>query len=427
MRDEVENVHPYHPSSSLATTLSTSSKAACSKQIKDEQNASKLFSKEELLNYEEEIPSEDIDNFKNTTPWESSNAIIENKIIVEGSNWFKQQFDNLYNKYSYIFVSSLDGEPANLPPMKLNVDESKWCKPINSTSPRPQSRLKCEEIKKQIDKLSSGSHPKIRKSTQAYTSQVHLARKPHSDPPAYRMCIDYRNLNDATYTIKWTIPLIEEMLRRIGDKKPKYFATLDLTAGYHQIRMDSDSVKYTAFITFLGIYEWLCIPFGLKGAPAYFQKLMATEVLSGLIYDILELYIDDIIIFAQSEKELLERIELVFERCCKFNIKLSPAKCKFGLKRIEFVGRVLDEQGISISEKKKEFVVNFLRPSNQKQMKSFLGLINHFGAHVPNISIITQPLRTMIEPYHPHKILNWTEQQKMVFESIKRIFNNIPT
>jgi len=112
----------------------------------------------------------------------------------------------------------------------------------------------------------------------------------------------------------------------------------------------------------------LCIPFGLKGAPAYFQKLMATEVLSGLIYDILELYIDDIIILAQSEIELLERIRLVFERCQRYNIKLSPAKCKFGLKKIEFVGRVLDEEEISISDKKKEFVINFVRPSNQKEI-----------------------------------------------------------
>jgi len=155
-RDEVKDVLPHHSSSSLTTTFSTSSESTLYKQIKKDKNIGKLFSKEELLDFEEDIPSEDVDNFKNTTPWESSNLIINNdnnKVIIEGSNWFKQQFNILYNEYSYIFTSVLDGEPANLPPMQLNVDESKWYKPSNSTSPRPQFKLKCEEIKNKLINL----------------------------------------------------------------------------------------------------------------------------------------------------------------------------------------------------------------------------------------------------------------------------------
>ena len=96
----------------------------------------------------------------------------------------------------------------------------------------------------------------------------------------------------------WPLPVIFEMLQRIRRYRAKYFATLDMTSGFHQVIMDDASQAYTAFITFSDVFIWLVVPFGLKGAPAYFQKLLATIVLSGLIYIICELYIDDILVYA---------------------------------------------------------------------------------------------------------------------------------
>ena len=97
-----------------------------------------------------------------------------------------------------------------------------------------------------------------------------MAKPPGKDK--YRFCIDYRNLNNATEPIYWPLPVINNMLRRLGTRRPICFATMDMTSGYHQIPVHENSRRFTAFITFLGVFQWLCVPFGLKGAPAYFQK-----------------------------------------------------------------------------------------------------------------------------------------------------------
>ena len=97
---------------------------------------------------------------------------------------------------------------------------------------------------------------------------------------------DYRNLNDCTEDASWPIPNINEMLRRIGAHEAEVFATLDLTQGYHQAPLTLAARAYTALILFCGVYQFTCLPFGPKQAPSYFQQIMSTVVLAGLIYSI---------------------------------------------------------------------------------------------------------------------------------------------
>ena len=88
------------------------------------------------------------------------------------------------------------------------------------------------------------------------------------------------------------------MLQRLGSHRPKLFAVMDCTSGYHQAPLSANSQVFTAFITFMGIFEWLRVPMGLKGAASYFQKVLSTIVLIGLLYYVCELYIDDIVVHA---------------------------------------------------------------------------------------------------------------------------------
>ena len=94
------------------------------------------------------------------------------------------------------------------------------------------------------------------------------------------------------------------MLQRIGDYKSEMFAVMDLTSGYHQAPLSKASQEYTAFITHMGLYKWLRVPMGLKGAPSYFQHQMVSTVLPGLVHTICEIYIDDICVYATTIKEL---------------------------------------------------------------------------------------------------------------------------
>jgi len=165
----------------------------------------------------------------------------------------------------------------------------------------------------------------IQTSQAANYSHVHLTPKPQG---RWRFAIDYRGLNACSSSMGWPIPNINHMLQRLGSKKPKFFAKIDLTHGYHQVPLHPDSRAYTAFITFMGIYQWLRVPMGLKGAPSYFQGILASIVLVTLLYSICELYIDDIIVYGQTEEEFLTNLETVIERLHRYKLIVNPESAK---------------------------------------------------------------------------------------------------
>jgi hypothetical protein len=155
--------------------------------------------------------------------------------------------------------------------------------------------------------------------------------------------MDFRELNDHTSNdgMTWPISRIDELIRRLGASGSKYFGVIDLTAGYHQMPLHPESMILTAFITFFGVYEWLRVPMGLKGAPSYFQHAMATVVLAGLIGYICECYLDDIIVHGKTEDEYLENLEKVLKALKYSNITANPKKISSGMTQIEYVGRFL--------------------------------------------------------------------------------------
>jgi hypothetical protein len=104
------------------------------------------------------------------------------------------------------------------------------------------------------------------------------------------------------------------MIERVGRRKPKYFGNIDLTAGYHQFVLAKDARVLTAFIYFLGIFQWCRVPMGLKGAGSFFQRQMAMTVLVGLVSIICELYLDDVLVYGETETEFIKNLRTVFVR-----------------------------------------------------------------------------------------------------------------
>ena len=229
----------------------------------------------------------------------------------------------------------------------------------------------------------------IQASQSSEYSQVHLTPKPDG---SWRFCIDFRMLNAVSKRMGWPLPNIAQMLNRLGSKKPKIFGIVDLTSGYHQAPLAKESRRFTAFITHMGVYEWCRVAKGLKGAASYFQQEMAVTVLKGIIYQLCELYLDDILIHAQDEASFLDGLRILFGRLRKHKITLNPKKCRFGMTEVEYVGHTVNSEGISFSREKIEKVLNIPLPRCQKQLKSFLGITNYFRDHIReffNLTLIT--------------------------------------
>ena len=127
------------------------------------------------------------------------------------------------------------------------------------------------------------------------------------------MCINYIALNACTPDVSFPIPNIRQLFVRMRTKKPTIFGVVDLTQGYHQASLTFATRAFTAFITFCGVYQFIRLPFGLKQAPSYFQEMMATVVLIGLIYHICEMYIDDRMAYGNTEGEFVSRLRSLFE------------------------------------------------------------------------------------------------------------------
>ncbi len=135
--------------------------------------------------------------------------------------------------------------------------------------------------------------------------------------------------------------------------------------------------------------------------------MTASKVLAGLLYIFVELYLDDVLIYATKDEDFLERLRIVFERFRQFNITLNPKKCYFGLAEVEFIGHVLKTVGICFSTEKRTKVLNFALPAKQKQLKSFLGLVNYFKDHVQGRSHKVKPLNEIMVLYKKGTSIEW--------------------
>ena len=168
-------------------------------------------------------------------------------------------------------------------------------------------------------------------TTSPYSSPIVLAQRKNKRP---RFCINYQRVNAITEDYPQPIPHIPDALKALGTAR--IFTTLDLKSCYWQISMQPASKKYTAFATTSGgSYQFCVMPFGLKGAPGTFQRLMSQEVLTGYLGKFCIVYLDDIIIYSQDVKEHLHHLALVLERLRIHNLTASLEKCRFGMERLE--------------------------------------------------------------------------------------------
>ena len=198
------------------------------------------------------------------------------------------------------------------------------------------------EVARQLDEMQSRGV--IQPSSSPWASPVVLVRKKDG---SLRFCIDYRHLNLVTKPDVFPLPRMDDLLDQLGQSK--FFSTLDLASGYWQVKVHPDAREKTAFITHQGLYEFNVMPFGLRNAPAVFQRLMQS-VLAGLNPpagpDFVSVYLDDVIVFSRTLDDHLQHLSLVINRLSQAGLKLKPSKCHFISQEVQYLGHILTPQGM---------------------------------------------------------------------------------
>ena len=170
------------------------------------------------------------------------------------------------------------------------------------------------------------------------------------------MVLDSRKLNEKTIGDFYPLLNIIGISNQLGSAQ--YFSVFDLASGFHQIRMSPEDSHKAAFSTPYGHYEFDRIPFGLKNAPATFQRLMDL-VLTGLQGTELFVYLDDIVLYANSSEEHEETFNKLMERLSAANLKLQPDKCKILHPEVAYLGHIIDKEGVRPDTKKIRAVKKF--------------------------------------------------------------------
>ena len=157
--------------------------------------------------------------------------------------------------------------------------------------------------------------------------------------------------------------------------------------------MEEDSQHFLTINTHQGLYQYTRLPFGIASAPAIFQRAMDT-ILQGIPHTVC--YIDDILVTGATEDEHLQNLEEVLRRLQHHGIRVKRCKCSFWQESVEYLGHRVDEEGLHTTSKKLEAIRLAPTPRNQKQLRSFLGLLQYYGKFIPNPSTNLNPLNELL-------------------------------
>ncbi|CAK9801713.1 Retrovirus-related Pol polyprotein from transposon 17.6 [Anthophora quadrimaculata] len=254
----------------------------------------------------------------------------------------------------------------------------------------------------------------IEESDSPYNSPVWVVPKKAdaSGKQKWRIVIDFRKLNELIDQDAYPLPNIDDILSQLGNAK--FFSALDLSSGFHQIPMDENSKTYTAFSTPQGHFHYNRMPFGLKNAPATFQRMMDTA-LRGLLNRYCFVYLDDII-FGNTIQQHNDNLAIVLQRLRDLRLKIQPDKCEFLKPELEYLGHITTSEGIKPNPEKIEAVKQFKIPKMPTDVKSFLGLAGYYRKFIRNFSKLAKPLTDLTKkdiPFH------WTDKQQESFQTLK--------
>lgn len=234
-----------------------------------------------------------------------------------------------------------------------------------------------------------------------------------------RLVVDYRTLNSKIVLDEYPLPLSREIIGRLA--KAKIYTKFDVRAGFNNLRIKEGDQWKTAFTTLFGLYEYTVMPMGLASAPSIFQRFM-NGILAPFLGRTCFAYLDDVIIFSNSEVEHKKHVTEILEAIEKAHLHLKPSKCAWNTTVVDFLGFTAKAgQGVTMAQDKIQAIRDWKRPNTVRDVRQFNGLANFYGKFVPHYSDIMKPLYALTVKGVP---FDWTDQCQSAFNIIKQAMQN---
>ncbi|GJX50503.1 reverse transcriptase domain-containing protein [Tanacetum coccineum] len=236
----------------------------------------------------------------------------------------------------------------------------------------------------------------------------------------WRVCIDYRKLNEATRKDHFPLPFMDQMLKRLAGNE--YYCFLDGFSGYIQIPIDPKDQEKTTFTCPYGTFAYRLMPFGLCNAPGTFQRCMMA-IFHDMIEKTMEVFMDDFSVFGNSFSTCLSNLEKMLKRCEDTNLALNWEKNHFMVKEGIVLGHKISKKGIEVDKAKIDVIAKLPHPTTVKGIRSFLGHAGFYRRFIKDFSKISRPMTHLLEKNTP---FIFSEECIQAFQILKKKLTEAP-
>ena len=237
---------------------------------------------------------------------------------------------------------------------------------------------------------------------------------------SWRVCIDYRRLNEVTRKDHFPLPFIDQLLERVSGHP--FYCFLDGYSGHFQIEIAPEDQEKTTFTCPFGTYAYRRMPFGLYNASATFQRCMLS-MFSDMVERIMEVYMDDITVYGGDFEECLTNLEAILQRCIEKNLVLNWEKCHFMVNQGIVLGHIISSRGIEVDKAKIELISQLPSPTNVKTVRQFLGHAGFYRRFIKDFSKIAKPLYKLLEK---DAKFSWEKECQESFDELKSHLTTAP-
>ncbi|GJW60737.1 putative reverse transcriptase domain-containing protein [Tanacetum coccineum] len=312
-----------------------------------------------------------------------------------------------------VFPEDLPGLPPTRQ-VEFQIDLIPGATPV-ARAPYRLAPSEMKELSEQLKELSDKGF--IRSSSLPWGALVLFVKKKDG---SFRMCIDYRELNKLTVKNRFPFPRIDDLFDQLQGSS--VYSKIDLRSGYHQLRVREEDIPKTAFRTRYDHYEFQVMPFGLTNAPAVFMDLM-NRVCKPYLDKLVISFINDSLIYLKNKQEHEEHLKLIFELLKKEELYAKFSKCEFWIPKVQFLGHVIDSQGIHVDPAKIESIKDWASPKSPTEIRQFLGLAGYYRRFIEGFSKIAKPMTKLTQK----KVkFEWGDKQETAFQLLKQKLCSAP-